>query len=65
MVHPYSYVTPQEALSLIQSGMRVFVHGAVCTPLYLLHELAKESQRLENVELVSISLKGDIEIDKP
>jgi acyl-CoA hydrolase len=65
MVHPYSYVTPQEALSLIQSGMRVFVHGAVCTPLYLLHELAKESHRLENVELVSISLKGDIEIDKP
>lgn len=64
MIHPISYVSAKEALSLIQSGMRVFVHGAVCTPLYLLHELAKETHRLQDVELVSISLKGDIEIDK-
>ncbi|HAO45855.1 MAG TPA: 4-hydroxybutyrate CoA-transferase, partial [Chitinophagaceae bacterium] len=65
MIHPYNYVTPQEALSIIQSNTRVFIHGSVCTPLHLLHELAKEKDRLRNVELVSITLKGDIELDKP
>ncbi len=65
MIHPYSYVTAKEALSIIQSGQRVFIHGGVCTPIYLLHELAKESNRLKDVELVSITLKGDIEVDKP
>lgn len=64
MIHPYNYVPAAEALSIIESDMRVFIHGGICTPLYLLHELAKESSRLQNVELVSITLKGDIEIDK-
>lgn len=65
MVHPYKYVSAAEALSLIQSNQRVFVHGSACTPLYLLHELAKEKGRLKDVEIVSITLRGDIEIDKP
>lgn len=65
MVHPYKYVSAAEALSLIQSDQRVFVHGSACTPLYLLHELAKEKDRLKDVEIVSITLRGDIEIDKP
>ncbi|MEO5943610.1 MAG: acetyl-CoA hydrolase/transferase C-terminal domain-containing protein [Ferruginibacter sp.] len=65
MTQQYNYVTAADALSIIQSGQRVFIHGSVCTPLYLLHELAKESHRLQNVELVSITLKGDVEIDKP
>ncbi|MBL7708411.1 MAG: 4-hydroxybutyrate CoA-transferase, partial [Chitinophagaceae bacterium] len=65
MVHPYKYVSATEALSLIQSNQRVFVHGSACTPIYLLHELAKEKDRLNDVEIVSITLRGDIEIDKP
>ena len=65
MIHPYSYVPAKEALSIIQSGQRVFVHGGVCTPIYLLQQLAKEAYRLKDVELVSITLKGDIELDKP
>ena len=64
MIHPYNYVSAPEALSIIQSNMRVFIHGGACTPLYLMHGLAKESHRLKNVELVSITLKGDIEIEK-
>ena len=64
MIHPYNYVSAPQALSIIQSNMRVFIHGGVCTPLYLLHELAKESYRLKDVELVSITLKGDIQIEK-
>lgn len=65
MIHSFSYVPAAEALSIIQSGQRVFIHGGICTPVFLLHELAKESNRLQDVELVSITLKGDIEIVKP
>ena len=65
MIHPYNYVTAKEALSIIESNTRVFIHGSVCTPTYLMNELAKESDRLKNVELVSITLKGELEIIKP
>ena len=65
MMHPYQYVSAEEALSVIESNCRVFVHGSACTPIYLLQELAKQSHRLSNVEIVSITLRGDIEIDKP
>ncbi len=64
MIHPFNYIPAKEALSIVESGMRVFIHGGVCTPHYLLQELAKESDRLKNVELVSITLKGEIEVDK-
>jgi acyl-CoA hydrolase len=61
----YNYVSAGEALSLIQSNTRVFLHGSACTPTYLLEELAKEAPRLNNVELVSISLQGpELEIAK-
>jgi acyl-CoA hydrolase len=59
------YVNPAQALSVIQSGNRVFVHGSAQTPVYMLHELAKLSGSLKKVELVSISVYGNIEVDKP
>lgn len=65
MIHSYQYVSAKEALSIVNSGQRVFVHGSACTPVYLLRELAKEKDRLTDVEIVSITLRGDIEISKP
>jgi len=65
MIHPYNYVSAKDALSIIESGQRVFIHGGVCTPTYLLNKLAKESSRLKDVELVSITIKGDVEVAKP
>lgn len=59
------YHTAEEAVSIIQSGMRVFVHGSAQTPHYLLQALAKQSGRLQNVELVFITLQGDIFVDRP
>lgn len=59
------YVTAEQALQVIQSGHRVFVHGSACTPLFLLRKLAEQAPRLRDVELVSISLYGDVELDKP
>lgn len=59
------YVSPEEALSVIKSGDRVFMHGSAQTPVFLINELAKEANRLRNVEIVSISVYGDLEIAKP
>jgi acyl-CoA hydrolase len=62
---PVHYDSPQEALSVIQSNQRIYIHGSAQTPTYLLKHLAKEAHRLQNVEVVSISVYGDIFIDKP
>lgn len=62
---PVVYKSAGEALSVIQSGNRVFIHGSAQTPTFLLRELALQSGRLQNVEIVSISVYGDLEVDKP
>jgi len=59
------YHTVHEALAVIKSGMRVFVQGSAQTPLYLLHALAKKSGTLSQVELVFITVQGDIVVDRP
>ena len=65
MYREIQYHSAEEALSVIQSGMRVFVQGSAQTPLYLLRELAKQAPRLSDVELVFITVQGDITVDKP
>lgn len=65
MYQKINYVSAAEALSVIQSNQRVFMHGSACTPLHLMRELAKQSDRLSNVEMVSITVFGNIEVDKP
>lgn len=59
------YVSAEQALQIIQSGQRVFVHGSACTPTFLLQKLAEQAPRLRDVELVSISLYGDVAVDRP
>lgn len=61
----YHYVSAEEAISLVQSNNRIFLHGSACTPNFLISELAKQSQRLRNIEIVSITLQGNVEIAKP
>lgn len=53
------YITGEEAVSIIKSGNRVFVHGGAATPHFLLRKLAERASSLSNVEIVSISLQGD------
>lgn len=59
------YVSAEKALQIVQSNQRIFIHGSACTPLFMLHELARQAPRLQNVEMVSISMYGDVELDKP
>ncbi len=65
MIHSYQYVSAEEALSVVQSGHRIYIHGSACTPLFMFRKLAEQSDRLKDVELVFITVQGDIEVDKP
>jgi acyl-CoA hydrolase len=58
-------MSTNDALSLIESGNRVFIHGSAQTPTSFMRALAAEAPRLKNVELVFISVYGDMYIDKP
>ncbi|MGZ5193784.1 MAG: 4-hydroxybutyrate CoA-transferase, partial [Kaistella sp.] len=59
------YVSAEEAVSMINSGDRIFSHGSACTPNLLIDELAKQSHRLKQVEFVSITQQGNVEVAKP
>lgn len=53
-------VSPDEAVLLVKSHQRVFVHGSAATPTILLQALSKRKEELENVEIVSITTLGDM-----
>jgi len=55
----------EEAIKLIQSGDRVFIHGSAATPISLLQALAEHSDHLRNVEMLAISTLGQLDIAKP
>lgn len=59
------YKSAEEALAVIQPGNRVYLHGSAQTPTYLLKALTAHAHRLKDVELVSISVYGDLQVDKP
>jgi acyl-CoA hydrolase len=52
-------VTPEEVVSHVKMGHRVFVHGAAATPTVLLQELAKRTD-LEGVRLYHLHTMGEI-----
>jgi len=58
-----NYVSTEEALSSIKSGDRVYIHGSACTPTNLLRHLAARKDELRKVELVFISLYGEVFVD--
>jgi len=60
-----NYTTAGEALKLVQSGNRVFIHGSAATPVHLIKSLQARHHELENIELVSITNMGEIDFFKP
>jgi len=57
-------VSVEDAVAHIQSGMKVFVHGAAATPTPLLNALCKR-QDLEHVNLYHLHLSGDVPFADP
>lgn len=59
------YVSAEEAVNLIESGHRVFIHGSAATPLHVANTLLAKAATLENVELVAISTFGNLNWQEP
>jgi acyl-CoA hydrolase len=60
-----SYVSADDAVACIKSGDRVFIHGSAATPVYLVQALQKRYKELNDIELVSITNLGTLDIHKP
>jgi len=58
-------VSAEEAVKIIQSGNRVFVHGSAATPMHILEAMQNRYAELNNVELVSITTFGNIHFNDP
>lgn len=59
------YTPVEEAVKLVKSGDRVFLHGSSSTPIYTINSLFERSHELSNVELVSMSTFGNMEWQEP
>jgi acyl-CoA hydrolase len=58
-------ISAEEAVKIIQSGNRIFIHGSAATPVHILEALQKRHAELKNVELVSITTLGSINFNDP
>lgn len=56
---------PAEAVTLVRSGQRVFVHGAAATPLRLLDALVARADTLRDVELIHLHTAGPAAYAEP
>ncbi len=54
-----NFISGEEAVKVIKSGDRVFIHGGAATPHYLVSKMVERASELWDVELVSISLQGE------
>lgn len=59
------WMSAAEAVGLVKSGDRVFIHGSAATPLRLVHALLDRHHELRDVELTAISTFGDLGFDRP
>lgn len=60
-----NYIPVDEAVLKIKSGDRVFIHGSAATPVALVKAMQRRHTELKNVELVSITTFGDLDLDNP
>lgn len=60
-----AYISAAEAVKLVQTGNRVFIHGSAATPVKLVAALQDRWQELIDVELVSITTLGGVNFDRP
>ncbi len=59
------WMSAEEAVRMVKSGDRVFIHGSAATPVRLVHALLDRHNELSGVELTAISTFGDLGFDRP
>ena len=60
-----AWMSAEEAVRLVNSGDRVFIHGSAATPVRLVRALLDRHAELHDVELVSISTFGELGFERP
>jgi len=60
-----NYSSAEDAVKVVKSHQRIFVHGSAATPGVLLKALAERRTELESVEIVSISTLGEMPLAYP
>ncbi|MCU0452958.1 MAG: 4-hydroxybutyrate CoA-transferase [Bacteroidetes bacterium] len=58
-------VSPDEAVTTVKSGDRIFISGNAATPLLLTHALARRAAELRSVEVNHVLLLGEDPLAKP
>ncbi len=54
-----NYLSVENAISLIKSNERVFIHGGAATPRIFIEALTRRHEELKNVEIVHIHTEGE------
>lgn len=60
-----NYVGADEALRVVESGHRVFVHGVAAVPRLLVDALVRRAPELRDVEIVHLHTEGEAPYAKP
>jgi len=63
MIYNGRLISADQAVAVIQSGNRVFLHGSAATPVTLIKALQRRHSEIRDVELVSITNMGDIDFN--
>jgi len=58
-------ISAADAVKIVQSGDRVFVHGSAATPVHIIEALQNRHEELSNVEIVSITTLGNTDFNNP
>jgi len=61
----YKYVTADEAVSVIASGNRVFIHSVAAAPRLLIEAMVRRAPDVRHVEIVHLHTEGEAPYAKP
>jgi acyl-CoA hydrolase len=65
MSYQPDYTTAEEAVKLINSGERVFIHSVAAAPQPLINAMTARAAELENIEVIHLHTEGDAPYVKP
>lgn len=60
-----NYVTPDEAVKIINSGDRIYIHSNSAYPKTLVEAMCRRAGEIENVEICHLMVLGDLPYMKP
>src|ERR1051326_8304859 len=65
IVEVMKFVSPEEAVSVIKSGDRVFIHSVAASPQRLVNAMTARAPELRGVEVIHLHTEGDAPYTRP